>query len=211
MDDAQLILIWALAVLLPGPNFLVTAHVAAGRSRVLALWVVFGIVLGTGLWATVSALGLSLLLERMTWLGDLLRLAGAIYLAWLGGRLLWLASQKTQSPDWKSFAHTPVKKKQGAEIRAMVRMGLFTNLTNPKTAAFFTSLMVIFLPEEATLADRIGVIPWLLAVSGSWYSLVAIALSSGPARALFLKARRLLEALIGALLVGFAAKLAAGS
>jgi hypothetical protein len=63
MSDTTLVLsvatliLWLLAVVTPGPNFLVTARLAIARSRPAGLRAVIGIALGTVCWAAAGCFG----------------------------------------------------------------------------------------------------------------------------------------------------------
>src|SRR5690242_15661826 len=74
----------ALIVLLPGPDTLVMLRslVRGGRTRGIAT--AFGILSGLAVWVSAAALGLSALLKASHVGYDVLRIAGAVYLVWLG-------------------------------------------------------------------------------------------------------------------------------
>src|SRR3954451_9895286 len=81
--------LWMLSVLTPGPDFVVIVQYATSRSRRHGALVAVGSCSSILLWATGSMLGLSVLLTRLSWLYEIVRLAGAAYLVYLGARTLW--------------------------------------------------------------------------------------------------------------------------
>lgn len=72
--------VWALVVISPGPDFVVTMSRAAG-SRRAGLAATAGIAVGTAIWASVSAAGAGIVLERYQWAAVAVRTV-AVAAAW---------------------------------------------------------------------------------------------------------------------------------
>src|SRR5580658_10073108 len=89
--------LWALAVVSPGPNFLMTARLAVARSRRAGLQAVAGIAVGTAFWAGAECFGVRTLFDAAPWMYLLLKIVGAVYLLVVGAQLL-LASWR-RNPD----------------------------------------------------------------------------------------------------------------
>src|SRR5690349_14936595 len=113
------------ALLSPGPDFFFVSQTAVSRSRRQALFGVLGITLGITLWSALALLGLQLVLHRLAWLQQLIAIAGGLYLAWMGLRML--RGALTHAPE----AHGAPAATPGGEL-ATLRAGLMTNLANPK-------------------------------------------------------------------------------
>ena len=95
--------------------------------------------------ATLSALGLSVVLQRSAEAYRVLQWAGAAYLVWLGVDS-WLRARRAR----------PVEEVRGAGSPATVRRsfgeGLWTNLLNPKVAVFYLAFLPQFVgPGDAAL------------------------------------------------------------
>ena len=193
--------LWAVLVVTPGPNFLATLHVAATRSRKDGLMVVAGITVGTLIWATASLAGLGLLFQNAAWLYHAVRIAGALYLIVMGLSLLRAAARSPTRPA----AAMPAPKGR----RRAFRLGLITNLSNPKTAAFFTSLFAVALPPGAALWVQASAVGIVVAMVIAWYALVALAMSAAGPRGLYQRAQRAITAITGALFAAFGIRLAA--
>ncbi len=131
--------VWTVTVVSPGPDFAATIHTAMNQGRHAGLLVVVGIAIGTAIWATASLAGLAPIFERAGWLYHLLRLAGAAYLIYLGLRMIVCpATTANLRPRPTTRAATAYWKS--------IRLGVFTDLANPKAAAFFTSLFAVTVP-----------------------------------------------------------------
>lgn len=204
MDGAGIALgvaaIWTVAVVTPGPNFFLTAQLAAGRSRRHALWAVLGIASGTVVWALAGYLGLNALFAAAPWLFLGLKLLGGAYLVYLGGRLI------LASPRSAALAHPAAAPSMTAATAW--RRGLLTNLSNPKTAAFVTSLFAATLPADPPLWLGLTAIGLMAAISLVWYGAVACVLGAPGLTTLYARARRWLERLAGAVFVAFGLRLA---
>lgn len=193
--------LWAVLVITPGPNFLATLHVAATRSRRDGLMVVAGIAVGTLIWATASLAGLGLLFQSAAWLYHSVRIAGAFYLVFMGVMLIGSA---VQAPT----ATAPATPMASGAMRAF-RLGFVTDMSNPKAAAFFTSLFAVALPPTATLPLQMAAVGIVVAIVIVWYGLVALAMGSPALRGFYSRAQRAITALSGMLFAAFGIRLAA--
>jgi len=191
-DLAGVLAIWLLAVVSPGPAFLVLSQLAAGRSRAAALGAAFGIAVGAMVFAALTLWGLAVVVTQIAWLGTALRIAGAVYLVYLGLSLFTAAAEKLpeQAPPTRE-----------GDVLAGFRTGLLTALTNPKAIAFFLSLFAVALPPALTLAGKLALLAGGFTLEISWYVLVALVLSTGRLRALYARARKGIDRLLGAALV----------
>jgi len=193
--------IWLVTVVSPGPNFLATMHAAVTRSRRAGLLVAAGVALGTTIWAAASLAGLGLLFGTAGWLYHLVRIAGAVYLITVGLRMI-LAARRPAAP--LSMAGQVC----ASGMRAF-RLGLLTYLSNPKAAAFFTSLFAVAVPPDAPLWFDALIVATVVAMAGGWYALVALAVTWRPVAAAYRRLERVISAIAGAIFVGFGLRLAA--
>ncbi len=142
---------------------------------------------------------MAIVFERAQWLYHVVRLAGAGYLVVLGVLLLRSA--------WRAAEHEEPASRPSDGWRAF-RLGLLTDLSNPKAAAFFTSLFAVALPLDADAALKTVVVLAVGAIAGAWYSLIAATVCMAPVARLYVRGRRFVEATAGMLFVGLGAKLA---
>lgn len=155
------VLLW----LTPGSDtmYIVAQSMAQGRQ---AGWLsVLGINSGILVHTIFAAFGLSAILATSTWAFATIKVAGAIYLIYLGMQALLKKSAALTVPDigttrrWKVY-----------------RQGVITNVLNPKIAIFFLA----FLPQFVAPATSLGAVPFLflgiLFVAGStiWCFIIAM-------------------------------------
>jgi len=140
MDPATLALFFVTALAIavsPGPGILYVAArtLAGGRGEGLASS--FGTGLGGLVHVTAGAIGVSALVMASAEAFTMLKLAGALYLVWLGIKAIREARQP--------FEARPVR--TGA-ARAF-REGIVVEALNPKTAAFFLAFLPQFVDPAA--------------------------------------------------------------
>src|SRR5438105_10545850 len=120
-----------LIIVTPGPDTaLVVANAFRGGSRA-ALATTAGVALGTLFWSIGSAFGVAVLLERSQPAFTALKLAGAVYLVYLGARALLARGAPGTIPD----------KARRLPRAAAFRQGLVSHLSNATTGLFFVTVL----------------------------------------------------------------------
>jgi threonine/homoserine/homoserine lactone efflux protein len=183
-----------LTVLTPGLDTVLVLRTALLNGTRAAMGVILGITVGCLVWAVASLAGLTALLRASELAYDIVRWLGAAYLIYLGAKALW-NSRKTIEADTR-----PVP-----SARASLRVGLLTNLLNPKVGVFYLSLLPQFMPAGAP-AWGAALVAIHLGLGLVWLPiLVAVA---GRARAFILRQRVLLDRLTASVFVALGLKLA---
>jgi homoserine/homoserine lactone efflux protein len=113
-----------------------------------SIWGVLGQQIALVLYIAVAATGLGVLIANSPTAFNTMRYLGAAYLVWLGIRQ-WRSSVGTSADDAHGVAYTNL---------AMLRRGLFVNLTNPKAIIFFLALMPQFIDVDRPLPQQYLVI-----------------------------------------------------
>jgi threonine/homoserine/homoserine lactone efflux protein len=130
-----------------------------------------------------------------------LKLLGGAYLVYLGLKLI-ISNTRVGSNHGGSFT-TILDPVQGYEL------GLLTNLSNPRTAAFVTSLFAATMPSNAPFWLGFVSVALMSIISIFWYTSVVYVFSLDRFRSLYLKSRIWIERFAGAIFVGFGMKLVA--
>ncbi|GAA0519978.1 threonine transporter RhtB [Saccharopolyspora subtropica] len=135
-------LVALIGVLTPGlDTMLVLRHSLLGGRRA-GVATFLGINLGCLVWGTASVAGLTALLTASQLAYDVVRVAGAAYLLWLGGSALWKSLRRNQDWDVDQAPGNPARLTTWTALRA----GVTTNLLNPKVGVLYVSLLPQFLP-----------------------------------------------------------------
>jgi threonine/homoserine/homoserine lactone efflux protein len=128
----------AIVVITPGVDMALVTKNALLQGRSAAQAAALGINVGIFCWTIAAAVGLAAVIAASATAFTVVKLAGALYLLYLGVRVL-LASRHASSTF--STARRPVS------TRAAFRQGVASNLLNPKIAVFFTSLLPQFVDK----------------------------------------------------------------
>lgn len=188
-----------LACISPGPDLLaVTSHALHGKR--VGVGVALGVAASHLIWATLAVFGLGVIVTELAWLYDAIRIAGALYLLYLGAKMLFSVRHTVAQ---EALASVPRKTFVGAS-----RKGLLVGITNPKGAAFFGSLFVTILPAHAPLWVHGTTIAIVASVSSLWFIAVALLFSTERMRLVYARARRPIDAVMGFILLGFGVRLA---
>jgi RhtB (resistance to homoserine/threonine) family protein len=179
-----------LAVMSPGPSFLVTARTAVARSRSDGIKVALGLGAGTIVWATATLLGLNFLFRQFHWLFVGMKVAGALFLLWIAVQILRHAADPIEMNEG-----TTKESGQNPLLR-----GLLTQISNPKVAVFYGSIFVAMLPSEVPGWMIAALITIVTVNEIVWYSLVSLFFGSSPVRRFYLVAKRWIDRVTGAFL-----------
>lgn len=173
-----------LAVISPGPSFLITARTAVARSRLDGVKVALGLTAGTVIWSSAALLGLNAVFHAMPMLFMAMKVAGALFLIWIA---------------WQIFRHArdPIAM-DGADATGNPFMrGFLTQLANPKVVVFFGSIFIAMLPASVPLWMTLALIAIVSFNELWWYTVVALFFGSGPVRSFYLRAKAWIDRITG--------------
>ena len=187
--------VWALAVILPGPNFLAITYAATMRGRRAAVLTALGSLTATGLWIATGLFGLKALFAVLPFAGVAIKIVGAAYLVWAGVQMVRGAGAALAAPRSKSSL-------------SAYRTGLATTLANPKSAAVAASLFAVALPPGHHVLPAVETFVVLFAISVCWYLPLAFIASTAWMTRVFGPVRVAVGRVAGAIFVLFGVKLA---
>jgi len=195
----SVISIWSIAVITPGPNFFITAQTTVKHSRLAGMFVVLGTCTGTIIWSVAGYFGVAYLFMVAPWIYITLKVAGGSYLIYLGIKLI-ISSYKTSAKQ-----DDPQENSQSPFLNWW--NGLITNLSNPKTAMFITSLFASALPKEPTILMGMLIVTLMVVISLIWYSFIVFIFSSKKFSEYFNRMQKWIEGFAGIVFLAFGAKL----
>lgn len=204
-------------VVTPGSTTAVVVRNVLGRGRRAGLAAAAGAALGNTSHATAAGLGLAALFARAPYAFTLLRIGGALYLAWLGVMNLataWSARADTMPGALENRARAasfPALNRSQSDLGSAFREGVVANLLNPAIVTFYLTVVPSFLPSPRDVRARFTLLA-AIHITMAFVCHSAWALAFDAMRALWARpaARRTLETLTGLALLGLAARVAAG-
>jgi threonine/homoserine/homoserine lactone efflux protein len=194
-----------LVICTPGQDTALTIRNTLLGRRSGGVATAFGVATGQATWTLATSAGLAVLLTTSEPVFLAVKLAGSAYLVYLGVRSLLNAANARVGALQESETGPRLS------ASAAFRQGLFSNLSNAKMVAFFTSLLPQFGTPHPTFQ--------LLLALGLNFSLLTLAWLTGYAFAIerighLLRrssVRRAMDALLGTVLVGLGLRLGTDS
>lgn len=197
-----------LIILLPGPNSLYVMSIATRFGVKTGYIGALGVFVGDSILILCTVLGAATLLHRFPWIFILLKVVGALYLSYLGVRLL-IAGYQT----WNSQHQKIEKKSNSTQPQAFhpFRTALTVSLLNPKAILFYLSFFIQFVdPNYAYPALSFSLLALILQMLSMAY--LSALIFSGIKIASFFNTRYRLASVsvagVGLLFCGFGLKLA---
>jgi RhtB (resistance to homoserine/threonine) family protein len=203
LEFSKVALAHLLAVASPGPDFAVVLKQSLAHGRRTAVWTSLGVGAGISLHVGYSLLGLGLLIKSSALWFEIVKYAGAAYIAWLGVQSLRAKPRAASAAaDAERIAATP------PSTHGAFATGFLTNALNPKATLFFISLFVLVVNPATPKWIQAGYGLWMIFATAAWFCFVSFAFTHAPVRRRFLRHGHWIDRTLGAVLLAFAASLA---
>jgi threonine efflux protein len=203
----QIAAVYSLALISPGPNFLMVTQLSLAGHRARGVASALGVGVGSTLWATLAMLGFATVLQRIDWLYNGVRVGGALYLAWLGFKLLRAGARGEAAMAAPVVAEAlPIVGRH--EYFRTWRTGLFTCLTSPKSCVFWTSVFAAMLPARPPMWFCGVALAMVATMSFGWHCGIAFLFADDRTQRGYRRLRRPIDAFCGVALVGLGVKIA---
>jgi len=170
--DISLFLLAALIIAaIPGPGILYVAARTVSGGRRAGIASTFGTALGGLVHVIAGGIGVSAIILASAQLFTMLKLAGALYLIWLGIRTI------------REAGHLPTEPTGAIGFKRAFREGIVVEALNPKTAAFFLAFIPQFLEPAAGHAALQFMTLGLISVTFNTFADVIVIVAASAARA----------------------------
>lgn len=207
MDILQILAFAFIAFLLvasPGPNGLLIAKTVCVSGKKAGFANVLGFLLSFYLHGALSVLGVSILLMKSAELFFIVKVIGAIYLAWIGVKSLIAAFHHTGKQTQPESARLAQK----VSVKKSVIEGFVTNALNPKVSMFYLAAFPQFIPAtEHAFFFAFLLVSIHACVNVVWFSAIVMLFSRFAAVSVSETRQRLFKGLTGVIFIGFGAKL----
>lgn len=167
----------------PGPDVLLATRVAT-KSRKHAYFTIAGTHIGVLLWSTLTVVGAAALFTAYPEIVSIVSLVGGAFIAIMGRGMLLSGLKQRNNPELRNLS---ASEQLGTPWRCL-RVGLATNLANPKIVLFQAALIAPALPPSPAPADAALIIAALWLPSIALFTAFATVVSSNAVR------RRLINA-----------------
>ncbi len=185
-----------LSIMSPGPNILAILGTSMSVGRRPGVAVALGVATGSLCWAALTAAGLSALLATYAVATTGIKIAGGAY-------LLWLAYKSFRAAASRHNMQTRTLNGSGDRAVRYYLRGLTIQMTNPKAVLAWIAIISLGLQPDAPLWVAATIVLGAGALSAIIHCIYAMAFSSAPMLRAYGKARRWIQAALGAFF-GFA-------
>lgn len=189
-----------LAVVSPGPDFIMITRNSLVYSRRTGIYSALGLGLGILVHVTYSLVGIGLIISKSIILFNLIKFLGAGYLIYIGYKSLTSKSSKTDI--------LVGNQRKDLSRLAAVRIGFITNVTNPKATLFFLSLFTLVINPDTPLFLKVMMGTEMSVVTFLWFALVAYLTSHHIVKSKISGIQHFAEKFIGVVLVALGVKVA---
>jgi threonine/homoserine/homoserine lactone efflux protein len=166
--------------------------------RTAGLLAALGISLGVLVHVAYTMLGVGLLVARTPSLFTVMKLVGAVYLAYIGYKTF--VARTDMDIDLSETG--------GLSHFGALRTGFLTNALNPKTMLFVVSTYTQVVSADTPVVRQIGYGLFMSFAHLVWFSLAALLFSNESLRVRLLRRQVVLNRVIGTVLVGLGITLA---
>jgi threonine/homoserine/homoserine lactone efflux protein len=174
------------AVISPGPSFLITARTAVTRSRAEGIKIALGLSAGTVIWAAAALFGLHALFVALPPLFIAMKIAGALFLLWIAYQIFVHAKEPLK-----------IDVMRNADAGNSFMRGFWVQLSNPKVMVFFGSIFIAMLPANPPLWLLVALLAVVTFNEFWWYTVVSLFFGAGPVREFYLTTKAWIDRITG--------------
>ncbi|WMO16355.1 LysE family translocator [Pseudoalteromonas piscicida] len=200
-EFVSLAIIHFVAVILPGPDFVITVRQSLKYGRLHGAMTALGIGTGLSVHILYTLLGVGALMQASPWVLQVAKLIGAAYLIYIAIQLL--KSAGTIELDAEN-AQADVSSQS---LKKAFSLGFLTNATNPKATLFFLAVVTNVVSQGTPLHIQLFYGAWMCSVNALWFICVSLLFSASSSHAWFLNKMNLVEKALAVLLMAFSLRL----
>ncbi|ADI91221.1 LysE family translocator [Acinetobacter oleivorans] len=195
-----LALIHFMAVILPGPDFVITVRQSVRYGYLIGCLTAIGIGVGISVHVFYTLVGIGFLIQQSEWLMSFIRTAGAAYLVYLGWQCLRSQPNPNIEINGQTDSDTP-------SLLKAFTMGFLTNALNPKATIFFLAIFTTIVSTTTPMKVQVFYGVWMCMVNAIWFMVVSVLFAQPIVRKRFLEFGVYFERVMGVLLIGIALRL----
>lgn len=192
-----------IALLSPGPDFLLVVKSAVQNKRQVAIGVAMGIASANAVYIAVCLAGVGAILASSIIIMTAIKLAGGVFLTYLA--VMALKAKKTDYAFLMTSTKTEATK--DTTILKEFFVGFASGILNPKNPLFYLSLFTLVLHNEIGIWFKIALGVWMTLIVFLWDSFIIFTLSRKSMRNIFNRAAFYIDKTAGVILGAFGATL----
>ncbi|TCS43700.1 LysE family translocator [Reinekea marinisedimentorum] len=186
-----------LALLSPGPDFILVVKTALNARRIDAIAIAAGIASANAIYISTCLIGVGALIAANSQLMSLLSLAGGAFLIYLAVHALSARKQNYAIADTASL---PTSDRLKSSLTGKFFTGFVSGILNPKNLFFYLSLFTLVLTNDVNLLFKVVLGIWMTAAVFLWDAALAFFLSAQPMQRRFIRIAYFIDKMSGVLL-----------
>lgn len=186
-----------LALLSPGPDFVLIVKSAIKNDSKDAMGVALGITMANAVYISLCLIGIGSILAASALLMIILKIIGGLFLIYLAVQALQARKTSYSQLDINESISTNVT--NTTFLKEFVA-GFISGIFNPKNLLFYLSLFTVVLTPEVSFAFKLSLGIWMTVVVFLWDTSIIFLLSTRKVRQKFTQAAYYLDKITGALL-----------
>ncbi len=192
------------ALMSPGPDFLMISRNSLIFSRRVGFFSAIGLGLGIMVHVLYSLVGIGFVISQSVLFFTFIKWVGALYLMYIGISSLRTKKQVVDVDD------TIIENKELSSLSSL-KLGFITNVTNPKVTLFFLGLFTQVINPTTPIFVQLVYGLTMSFVTFCWFGIVALLLSQGVVKNKFQSVQHYVERVFGVLLIALGIKVALSS
>lgn len=192
-----------LALLSPGPDFVLVVKSAIRNERKNVIGVALGIASANAVYIGLCLIGVGSILAASVTVMIVLKVIGGLFLIYLAVQALRARKSSYSNLDMDEHAHSNAVKT--TFFREFIT-GFMSGILNPKNLLFYLSLFTVVLTPDVGFSFKLGLGVWMTAIVFLWDLSIIFLLSTSRVRSKFTKLAFYIDKVTGAILglIGFA-------
>ena len=183
----------------PGPSLIVIIYLTNSKNFVSGFFASLAHGFGIFIYASISIFSLSFVINLYPSAIPIIQMLGAIFLIYLGSKILFLKISKRVINDKTKIPETTIES---------IFLGLTTSLINPKILIFFTSIFSQFISQDYSIYTKFGMALLAGIIDSTWYILVCYSVSIKVVENYIKSKQKLIFLILGTILIIFSFYLA---
>jgi threonine/homoserine/homoserine lactone efflux protein len=193
---ATVVVAHLLALISPGPDFLMVVRSSLRSRKTDAFGVAAGIALANGVYIALCIVGVGSLLAASLVLMTLLKVVGGLFLLYVAYHAL-----KSRKKDYERLVtEGDSEQRRASSFSREFLAGFVSGISNPKNIIFYLSLFSVVLTSDVGLLFKIGLGTWMTAAVFLWDAFVILILTRPNVRRVFSRIAFYLDKIAGTLL-----------
>jgi threonine/homoserine/homoserine lactone efflux protein len=190
-----------LALLSPGPDFVLVVKSAIKNGPKKSIGVAAGIASANALYIALCLIGVGALLASSVVIMIALKVTGGVFLIYLA--IMALRAKKTDYKDLE-LPENQTTQSETTFVKEFIT-GFMSGILNPKNLLFYLSLFTVVLTKDVNFGFKVGLGIWMTSVVFVWDLSVIYVLSRDKVRRKFSKLAYYIDKCTGAILglIGF--------